>query len=133
MGVMVRESCIAGRKVGTAGSSITPGCLICLCSDGTVAPVSGTGCFAAKTFALETDDINSNYKINDAVPYKYCHAGDQVSAFLKNGETVVIGDLVCCAGNGVFKKVSTTTEIPLAVSTEAMTAVGDTRLVIEII
>lgn len=134
MGIIVKETCIAGRTVGTAGSTITPGCLICLGSDGTVSPVSTTGCLVAKTFALDSDNnLDVNYKVNDAVPYKYFHAGDQLSAFLKNGESVVIGDLLCCAGNGVFKKVSVSTEIPLAMSTEAMTAVGDTRLVIEII
>jgi hypothetical protein len=133
MGIIIKEMCAAGRGVSTAGSAITPGSLICRNSGTSVIPSPLSGGFSPKMFALETENIDLNYKVNSAVPYKMCHTGDQVSAFLANGEVVVVGDALCCAGNGVLRKMSSSQDFVLAVSLEALAAIGDTRITVEII
>lgn len=133
MSIIIKEMCAAGRGVSTASSAITPGSLICRDSSTTVIPTPTSGGCCPKMVALETESIDLNYKVNASVPYKICHLGDQISAFLADGESVVVGDTLCCAGNGVLRKMSSSQDFVLAVSLEAITAVGDTRITIEII
>lgn len=135
MPIMISEMCVAGRGSGTAGTTITPGCLICRDSSGTLSPFNVDGGWALKMFALEveTGQEQVNYQANDTVKFKICHQGDQLSSFLADGETVVIGDRLCCAGNGVLRKISSSSDGALAIALEAMTASGDTAIDIEVI
>lgn len=135
MTIMINEVCVAGRGSGTATTTITPGCLICRDSSGGLSPFNVVGGACQKMFALEVETgmEHINYITNDTVTYKICCPGDQLSAFLADGETVVIGDRLCCAGNGVLQKISTSSDVALAIALEAMTASGDTAIDIEVI
>lgn len=133
MGIIIKEMCIAGRGTATSGSTITPGSLICRTASSTVIPATADGGFTPKMFAIETDEVDVNYQVNADVPYKMCHTGDQIDAFLANGESVAFGDPLCCAGNGVLRGVALPEEYVIGIALEAVTAVGDTRISIEII
>lgn len=133
---MIKEMCLAGRGFMTAGATITPGCLVERSPDGTLIPHQLSGGPAQRMFAIEELPfaIDTNYSINKEMLYKICRAGDQVYAFLADGESVVIGDFLCSAGNGVFNKHTLTHEDNLlAIALEAVEAEGDTRIIIEII
>lgn len=133
---MITEMCLAGRGYMTAGATITPGCLVERDSAGTLIPHRLAGGPAQRMFALEKVPfgIDANYSINKEMLYKICRAGDQVLAFLADGESASIGDFLCSAGNGVLKNHTLTHDDNLlALALEAVEAVGDTRIIIEII
>lgn len=134
--ILIKEMCVAGKGLLFAEQTITPGCLVERTSANKLVPHSTPGGFAQRMIALESDPpvIDTNYDTNDIVQYKICRSGDQVYSFLADGESVQIGDFLCSAGNGVFKKHTLTHDgNVLALALEAVEAEGDTRLIIEII
>ncbi len=133
--ILIKEMCIAGKGTLTAGGTITPGCLVERTATGLLVPHSIVGGPSQRMIALEDlpFEIDENYFVNYEVFYKICRSGDQVYAFLVDGESTVIGDFLCSASNGVFKKRTLNQDTVLALALEAIEAVGDTRIIIEII
>lgn len=133
--ILIKEMCIAGKGTLTAGGTITPGCLVERTDAGILIPHSTEGGPAQRMIALEASpfEIDKNYLVNEDVSYKICRSGDQVYAFLKDGYVTVVGDFLCSAGNGVFEKRTLNQYKVLALALEAVDAVGDTRIIIEII
>jgi hypothetical protein len=113
-----------------AGGTITPGMLIAEGSAGTVAVHSTAGGNAIPMFALEDElqgkDITDAYASGSKVQCWYPYRGDQVYALLKDGETIVVGDLLESAGDGHLQKHTAGSagevEYPLAVVAQATEA-----------
>lgn len=91
-----------------AGGTITPGHLVKLNSSDKVVVSDVDGSTAIPMFATEdefqgngiTDDYTSDDKVQVWIPQR----GDQVYAFLKNGENVDIGDYLVVSDNGTLKE-----------------------------
>ena len=113
-----------------AGGTITPGMLIAEGSGGTVAAHASAGGNAIPMFALEDElqgkEISDTYVSGDQVQCWYPYRGDQVYAILKDGETIVVGDLLESAGDGTLQKHTADSagavEYPLAVVAQATEA-----------
>lgn len=117
---------------GRAAGAITPGHLIKLNSSAAlvVHDVVGGQCQAmfateeVQTFVGKTKD--DAYASGDVVSYITAIPGDEIQAFLKDGESVVIGDKLVSGGNGsLIKMVSpppTTPPAQQAVLAEALEA-----------
>ena len=93
------------RKEGKAGGTITPGHLIK--NDSTAGNVSvhaTSGQTAAAMFAIENslqgDEIGDNYSADDRVQYVHARPGDEIYAWLKDGENASAGDYLQSGGNG---------------------------------
>jgi hypothetical protein len=91
-----------------AAGAITPGMLIEEGSAGTVVAHNSAGDTVLPMFALEDElqgnDIDDAYASGDPVQCWYPYRGDQVYALLKDGETIVVGDLLESAGDGYLQK-----------------------------
>ena len=91
-----------------AVAAITPGMLIELTSADKVQAHSSVGQNMIQMFALEDElqgkGIDDAYAIDAPVQVWIPGRGDQVYALLKDGETVVIGDLLESAGGGYLQK-----------------------------
>jgi len=91
-----------------AAAAITPGMLIELTSAGKVQKHSSAGQFAEKMFALENelegDGIDDDYAAGDQVQCWIAGRGDQVYAFLADGENVSTGDILESHGDGYLQK-----------------------------
>lgn len=92
-----------------ANAAITPGHLIEIMSTGKVRKHATAGGNAApKMFALEDElqgkGIDDAYAADDPVQCWITQPGERVNAILKDGETVVIGDLLESAGDGTLRK-----------------------------
>lgn len=96
------------RKEGVAGGAITPGHLIKRDSDGEFVVHNVAGGMAAKTFAVENElegqDISDAYEENDVVFYHHCQPGEEVYAFVDNGQTVTRGDYLESSADGSLRK-----------------------------
>ncbi len=133
--ILVKEMCIAGRDKLIAGEIITPGCLVARNCNNYLVPHSNIAGAAQKMIALEQPEPgnDNNYKVGAYVDYKICRPGDQVNAYLENGGTVVIGDNLCSAGNGTFMKAVVIEQVALAIALEAVVAIGDTKILVEML
>jgi len=118
-----------------AEAAITPGQLIELTSDGTVQKNSAAGLACAKMFALEDElqgrTIATDYDAADPVQCWSCVPGEEVFAWLANGEDVSIGDFLVSNGNGELKAMTAdassaivTEETPIAQALEAVDMSG---------
>lgn len=91
-----------------AAAAITPGMLIELTSAGKVQKHSSAGQFTEKMFALENEleggGIDDDYASGDQVQCWIAGRGDQVYAFLADGENVTIGDILESHGDGCLQK-----------------------------
>lgn len=91
-----------------AAGTITPGMLIEVTSAGKVQAHSTSGGNALKVFALEDElqgnGIDVDYDSGDQVQCWIPGRGDQVYAFLADGESVAIGDFLESNGDGKLKK-----------------------------
>ena len=91
-----------------AVAAITPGMLIELTSAGKVQAHSSEGQNMIEMFALEDElqgkGIDDAYAIDAPVQVWIPGRGDQVYALLKDGETIVIGDLLESAEDGYLQK-----------------------------
>lgn len=113
----------------TAGGTITPGMLIAVGSAGTVAAHAVEAGNVLPMFAVEDElqgkDISDNYSSGNKVQCWIPGRGDQVYAWLANGENVVIGDKLVSDGAGKLKKFvsSSDGDLPACIVGEAVEAV----------
>jgi hypothetical protein len=117
-----------------AGTAITPGMLIAVASDGEVDPNASAGGVCEKMFALEDElqgkTIADAYAIGDPVQCWSATPGEEVFAWLADGEDVAIGDVLVSAGTGKLKASTADSsavvveEYPIAVALEAVDMSG---------
>lgn len=124
------------RKERTAAGTITPGHLIELDTNGDVIVHATSGGVAAPMFAIENalegNEIGDNYSSGDQVQYVVGRPGDEIYAWLADGETAVIGSFLLSNGNGqlkVFTGDSADAAEPLAQALEALDLAATTTLV----
>ena len=91
-------------------SGILPGHLIELMSTGKIrVHATAGGSAPERAFAVEDElqggEIDTAYSSGAIVQYNIFNRGDEVYAWLLNGESVVIGDKLESAGNGELRKV----------------------------
>jgi len=90
-----------------AGAAITPGMLLTLAADGDVDLNSDAGAPCEKLFALEDElqgrTIDTDYDAADPVQCWSTVPGEEVLAWLANGEDVSIGDRLVSNGDGQLK------------------------------
>ena len=90
-----------------AGAAITPGMLLTLVADGDVDLNSDAGAPCEKMFALEDElqgrTIGTDYDADDPVQCWSTVPGEEVLAWLANGEDVSIGDRLVSNGDGQLK------------------------------
>lgn len=98
-----------GRYVeAKAASVVTPGHLIQQLSSGTIQKHSTAGGYAETYFAqedpLQGHTIDAEYASNATVMGYIANRGDEVNAFIKAGQNIVIGDLLISGGDGTLIK-----------------------------
>ena len=118
-----------------AGEAITPGMLLTLASDGDVDLNSAAGLACEKMFALEDElqgrTIDTDYDADDPVQCWSTVPGEEVFAWLADGEDVAIGAKLVSNGDGQLKEMTAddpsdyvTEETPLAIALEAIDMSG---------
>lgn len=100
---------IASRQEeALAHAAITPGDLIALNAAGKVLRHATAGGVAERAFALEDAlqgrGIGTDYAADDVVTYILAVPGDEVLARIAADETIVKGDKLSSAGNGLLVK-----------------------------
>ena len=119
--IIVKGEPVRGEKV--ANAAITPGHLCEFISTDKIQKQAGSGLNFLRMFALENsligDEIGTAYAAAQQVQYGIFRGGDEVYAFLSDGENVVIGDELEAGGtDGELIKRSSGT--PIAVAKEAV-------------
>ena len=118
-----------------AAAAITPGWLLTLGAAGTVAKNTGAGLACEKMFALEDElqgrTIATDYDAADPVQCWSTVPGEEVFAWLANGEDVAIGEKLVSNGDGQLKAMTADDpsayvieETPLAIALEAIDMSG---------
>lgn len=117
-----------------AGETITPGMLVELASDGDVDVQDTAGGVCSKMFALEDElqgkTIDDDYDADEPVQCWVATPGEEVYAWLANGEDVAIGEILVADGNGKLKAATEDSsgvvveEFPIAVALEAVDMSG---------
>lgn len=122
------------REEYIAGGTITPGHLVETYNDAGVQKCrvnSGSGLHNARSFAVEdplqpksatstqSRDIDDDYVVGELVSVNICLPGARVQAWLKDGESVVIGDKLMSGADGTLVKQTTTLEC-VAISEEVL-------------
>jgi hypothetical protein len=131
-------------KEAKADAAITPGHLIERTSTGVKKHASAGGmaygCFAIED-SLQGNEIGDDYATGSRVRWIHAGPGDEVQAWLAQGETVAVGDGLESNGDGTLRKSSEEgSELPGSITAIALEALdlstsGDsaTRLKIEVI
>ena len=84
-------------------------------SDGKLRPQSMAGEQCAKLFVEQgARSTNTQIPAGESVNVKYALPGDLKEVFMKNGETISIGDKLEAAGDGILQKFTTGTVIAIA-------------------
>lgn len=117
-----------------AGEAITPGMLLELASDGDVDIQDTAGGICSKMFALEDElqgkTIDDDYAADAPVQCWLATPGEEVLAWLANGEDVAIGDILVADGTGKLKAITEDSsnleveEYPVAIALEAVDMSG---------
>jgi len=118
-----------------AGVAITPGMLLTLAADGDVDLNATAGLACEKLFAMEDEllgrTIDTDYAIGDPVQCWTALPGEEVLAWLANGEDVSIGAKLVSNGDGQLKAMTAddsstivTEETPIAIALEAIDMSG---------
>lgn len=117
-----------------AGEAITPGMLLELASDGDVDIQDTAGGICSKMFALEDElqgkTIDDDYAADAPVQCWLATSGEEVLAWLANGEDVAIGDILVADGTGKLKAITEDSsnleveEYPVAIALEAVDMSG---------
>jgi len=98
------------RKEYVCAAAITPGWLCSLDSNGKAAKHASAGQTAQKMFAIEDslqgNEIGDDYSSGDRGQFISCRPGDEVYAWLKQGESVNPSDYLESAGDGTLQKYS---------------------------
>lgn len=96
------------RYEGVANAAITPGHLIEEMSTGKLRKHATAGGNAAKLFAIENalegQEVGDDYSAADQVQYVAARPGDEIQAWLADGENVSIGDPLESNGDGTLRK-----------------------------
>lgn len=134
------------QKEGKANAAITPGHLIELMTTGNLRVHATGGGPAGARFAIEDalqgKEIGDAYVANNRVQYIHAAPGDEVYAWLKDGESVAIGAKLESAGNGSLRASSEeASEIAGSIVAEALEAVDasasanvvDLRIMVEVV
>ena len=112
-----------------------PGMLLMLNSSNVFIPCTLADVDASTIFAVENyytgKGIDDQYAIGDRVFARHCRAGDRILAFLQDAATTSIGTFLTSAGDGTLKP-STVVGSVICTALEALTAVGVTRIVVEV-
>lgn len=112
-----------------ANAALKPGHLIELMSTGKVQKHANAGYDAVPMFAIEDNlqgkGIDDEYAASSIVQYVVLKSGDEVLGWLKNGETIVKGDMLVSDGAGQFQKhivesAATTEQNVVAMALEAV-------------
>lgn len=97
-------------KEAEAGGAITPGQLLIRSGAGTVAVHNSAGGHAAPLFARENDiagdDIDHAYATGENVLMFVARPGDEVFAFLADGENASVGSFLESNGDGDLRVIS---------------------------
>ncbi|MBT6051239.1 MAG: hypothetical protein HOG49_30945 [Candidatus Scalindua sp.] len=92
--ITVKGNPVRGEKI--AAAAITPGHLCEFLTAGTIAKQATAAVNCLRMFALENsligDEIGTDYAVSAQVQYGIFGSGDEVYAWLSDGESVVIGD-----------------------------------------
>ncbi|MBW1723512.1 MAG: hypothetical protein JRJ78_15830 [Deltaproteobacteria bacterium] len=92
------------RKEAKAGGTITPGHLLYYSAADTVKVHASSGQPTGAMFAIENSleggEIGDDYSTGDRVQYVHARPGDEIYAWLKDGENVSVGDYLQSGGNG---------------------------------
>ncbi len=118
-----------------AGEAITPGMLLALAADGDVDKNASAGLACEKMFALEDElqgrTIDTDYDAADPVQCWNATSGEEVLAWLANGEDVAIGVFLVSNGDGQLKEMTADDpsdyvieETPIAMALEAVDMSG---------
>ena len=129
-----------------AAAAITPGMLLLRTSAGKVTPHNVAAGVAQPMFAREEEYVgtgyDTDYAINDQVPYYVCRRGDRIWALVATGNNVANGEFLESNGDGTFRKnthaVTTATTAaawPVAVALEAVNNASGSpaRILVEIL
>jgi len=96
------------QEEAVAAGTITPGNLLEVDSAGKVVVHNTEGAASERAFALEDalqgNNQDQDYSSGDVVTYLLATPGDEVSAFIKAGGTIAIGDILISAGDGTLIK-----------------------------
>jgi len=119
--IIVKGNPVRGER--EAEAAITPGHLCEFTSSNTIQKQAGNALNYLRMFALENsligDEIGTAYADGDMVQYGIFRGGDEVYAFLSDGENVVIGDELE-AGSTDGELIKRASGTPIAVAKEAV-------------
>jgi len=106
--ILVKSNGVGIIKDRINAAIVTPGDLLDLDSDGYYVPHAGANLVASAIFALEEDlvgeSIDTNYASGDTTRGYYAQPGDEIFAWLKNGESVTPADYLVSGGAGNLAK-----------------------------
>lgn len=122
------------QEEARAAGAIKCGHLVKLNGDNELVVHATSGGFAERAFAteeihiIEGKDLSDDYADDDLVSYTLCLPGDEVYAWLLDGENVDEGDHLISNGDGTLIKTTGTPKQIIAVAREAkdLSAVGNT-------
>lgn len=90
-----------------ASAAITPGNLVEFVSAGSCRKHATAGGTAAKSFAMERDEMGKNidvaYASGDTVKIGYFHAGQHVNALIGSGQNIARAAFLESAGDGTLR------------------------------
>ncbi|MGE0366942.1 MAG: hypothetical protein AB7Q00_14540 [Phycisphaerales bacterium] len=137
--VILKGSPPQSEALAATSSNIKPGMLLERTSAGTVRPNTTMGAKTPALFAREFDlggnSIDDVYENADTVLFVHAQPGDQIYAFLAQGEDTVIGTMLQCNGAGALEPVDSD-GIAVAVAVEALDnspGSGIARLKVEVV
>ena len=132
------------RKEAIVGTILTPGMLVDVDASG-LKPHAVDGGNALPLFGVENDlegtAISHAYSTGERGFYRHCMPGEEVYAWLEQGESVVPGDFLISVGNGRLKKdtgeSSTAGEMPIVARSEetldlSTSGLTHTRLIVSV-
>lgn len=97
------------RKQREAAGTITPGQLLVLGTGDTVLRHATAHGWHNRWFAVENDiagdDLDDNYASGEVVQIQAARPGDEIYAFLADGQNVAIGALLSSNGNGDLRAI----------------------------
>lgn len=131
---------------GKAAEAITPGMLLEFNTSGDLIKHDSAGGNLAAMFAIENslqgDEVGDAYASGARVQYVHARPGDEIQAYLYDGESVSINDFLESAGNGYLRKAHDTESddiynnniVGVALETlDLSSALGTTRIRIRVV
>lgn len=135
---IIISSLYGRRDERNTTTAITPGALVALGSENTVAVHAVAKGFTPAVFATENEleggTIRDAYGNGDVVQLIHALPGDDIQALLADDETIVIGDFLESAGDGTLQKY--TDGVIIAQALEAIDRTesdADERIIVRIV